>query len=135
MIERTLLLIKPNATLHHHIGDILTIIEQHGYDIVQLKVFHFSHELAERFYAEHKGKDFYQRLTDFMTSGKIVGALLEKDNAVLDLRDLIGSTNPENRKPGTIRAKYAESYNENAVHASDSHDHALREIALIFPDA
>ncbi len=133
MTEQTLLLIKPNATAKGHIGDILSIIEKHGYRILQLKSFRFDKELADKFYAEHIGKEFFERLVSFMTSGMTVAALLEKENAVPDLRELIGDTNPEKRKPGTIRYLYADSMTENAVHASDSHDHALHEISLIFP--
>lgn len=134
MIEQTLLLIKPNATKKKHIGDILSIIEKNGYEIKNLKAFTFDTALANKFYKEHIGKEFFERLISFMMSGLTVGALLEKDDAVLSLRELIGSTKPENRKPGTIRALYADSFTENAVHASDSHDHALREIFLIFPE-
>lgn len=133
MTEQTLLLIKPNATAKGHIGEILSIIEKHGYRILQLKSFQFNKELADKFYAEHIGKEFFERLVKFMTSGMTVAALLEKENAVPDLRELIGDTNPDKRKPGTIRYLYADTVTENAVHASDSHDHALHEISLIFP--
>lgn len=133
MIEQTLLLIKPNATRKGHIGDILAIIEKNGYTIKLLKSFQFDKALAEKFYAEHIGKEFFERLVTFMTSGMTVAALLEKEDSVPDLRELIGDTNPEKRKPGTIRYLYADSVTENAVHASDSHDHALYEINLIFP--
>ncbi|TFG43983.1 MAG: nucleoside-diphosphate kinase [Bacteroidia bacterium] len=133
MIEQTLLLIKPNATRKGHIGEIISIIEKNGYTIKQLKSFHFDRALADKFYAEHIGKEFFVRLVTFMSSGMTVAALLEKDNAVPDLRELIGDTNPEKRKAGTIRYLYADSITENAVHASDTHDHALHEINLIFP--
>ena len=134
MTELTLLLIKPNATRKHHIGEILTIIEKNSYRIKQIKSFVFDIPLANRFYEEHIGKEFFNRLLTFMTSGLTVAALLEKDEAVTDLRQLIGETNPEKRRKGSIRYLYADSMTENAVHASDTHDHALREIALIFPD-
>jgi nucleoside-diphosphate kinase len=134
MTEFTLLLIKPNATRKKHIGDILSIIEKSGYEVRALKSFVFDTALADRFYEEHIGKEFFNRLVTFMMSGLTVAALLEKENAVYDLRELIGATDPEKRKPGTIRDLYADTYTENAVHASDSHDHALREIALIFPE-
>lgn len=133
MPEQTLLLIKPNAVNHHHIGEIITIIEQKGFAILKIKSFWFDQELASRFYEEHEGKWFFPRLMAFMMSGMIVGLLLEKENAVLELREIIGATDPDDRKPGTIRALYAESYNENAVHGSDTHEHAIREIGLIFP--
>lgn len=134
MIEKTLLLIKPNATRKHHIGDILAIVEKHGFNILELKSFTFDLPLVNKFYEEHIGKEFFERLIAFMTSGLIVAALLEKDEAVYHLRELIGDTNPETRKMGSIRYLYADTMTENAVHASDTHDHALREIALIFPD-
>jgi nucleoside-diphosphate kinase len=134
MTELTLLLIKPNATRKHHIGDILAIVEKHGFRIKKLKSFTFDLPLATQFYEEHIGKEFFERLVTFMTSGMIVAALLEKDEAVYHLRELIGDTNPETRKMGSIRYLYADTYTENAVHASDTHDHALREIALIFPE-
>lgn len=134
MIEKTLLLIKPNATRKHHIGDILSIVEKHGFEILKLKSFVFDLPLVTQFYEEHIGKEFFERLITFMMSGLIVGALLQKDEAVYHLRELIGDTNPETRKMGSIRYLYADTYTENAVHASDTHDHALREMALIFPD-
>jgi nucleoside-diphosphate kinase len=133
MTGQTLLLIKPNATAKGHIGEIITIIEQNNYEIRQLKSFRFDLDLANAFYEEHVGKEFFARLVKFMTSGLTVAALLVKENAVSDLRALIGDTNPEKRKPGTIRYLYADSITENAVHASDSPKHAKREIDLIFP--
>ena len=97
-------------------------------------MFMMTKELAEEFYAEHKGKSFYSRLLEFMTSGTIVAAVLHRNNAVKFLRDLIGDTNCENARPGTIRFLYGETITRNAVHASDSHESAMREIPLIFPD-
>ncbi len=133
MTEQTLLLIKPNATQHRHIGEIITIIEKHEFDIVRIKSFTFDLALADKFYEEHIGKEFFQRLVEFMTSGQTVALILEKENAVELLRDLVGVTNPATRRPGTIRYIYGETVTRNAVHASDSIDHAKREIALIFP--
>ncbi len=134
MIEQSLLLIKPNATKKNHIGEILAIVEQNGLTIKKLKSFYFDLPLVSKFYAEHKGKEFYDRLTTFMMSGMIVAALVEKEDAVPFLRDLVGDTYPEKRKPNTLRFLFADTITENAVHASDTHDHALHEIALIFPD-
>ena len=133
MIEKTLLLIKPNAVEKRHIGHILTHIEENGFIIENIKVFRFSDELAAQFYIEHWGKDFYQHLIDFMTSDKTVAVVLRKENAVNDLRELIGDTDPHKRRPNTIRSLYAEGVTENAVHASDSLAHAERELSLIFP--
>jgi nucleoside-diphosphate kinase len=134
MTEQTLLLIKPNAVQKGHIGEIITIIEKHQFEILGIKSFRFDLPLAHKFYEEHIGKEFFHRLIDFMTSDMTVAVLLEKPHAVDMLRDLVGVTNPETRRPGTIRYMYADSVTRNAVHASDSHDHALREIALIFPE-
>lgn len=135
MTERSLLLIKPNATHKKHIGEIIAIIESSGFDILKIKSFRFDLPLAHQFYAEHIGKEFFDRLVTFMTSGMTVALLVEKDDAVPELRELVGDTYPEKRKPGTIRALYADSVTENAVHASDTHDHALYEIGLIFPES
>jgi len=134
MRELSLLLIKPNATRKKHTGEIIAIVEQAGYDIIKLKSFFFNRRSVNNFYAEHKGKEFFDRLTSFMLSGMIVALLVEKDNAVTDLRELIGATDPAKRRKGTIRDLYADDYTENAVHASDTHDHAVREISLIFPE-
>ncbi len=135
MTEQTLLLIKPNAVQKGHIGEIITIIEKHQFEILKLRSFRFDLDLAHKFYEEHIGKEFFQRLIEFMTSDMTVALLLEKPHAVNVLRDLVGVTNPETRRPGTIRYIYADSVTRNAVHASDSHEHALREIALIFPES
>lgn len=133
MNQQTLLLIKPNAVLHRHAGEIIHMVEQSAFLMRDIKIMRFSRELAAEFYAEHLGKEFYQRLIDFMCSGETIAMLVEKENAVADLRKLVGDTDPAKREPGTIRALYAEGITENAVHASDSPDHAKREIGLIFP--
>ncbi|MCB5246814.1 MAG: nucleoside-diphosphate kinase [Candidatus Cloacimonetes bacterium] len=132
MTRNTLLLIKPNAFVHHHVGHIISILEEAGFRLLQLKEFQFTPESAAVFYEMHKGKEFYQRLIDFMCSAPTVGLLLEKDNAIADLRELVGEVDPAQRKPGTIRDLYAEGVTENAVHASDSEANAEREIGLIF---
>ena len=132
MKEKSLLLIKPNAVRNKHIGHIITILEENNFHFCALKIFRFNRELAEHFYAEHKGKSFFEKLLNFMMSDFIVAIIVQKDNAVQELRDLIGDVNPEKRKPGTIRYLYAEGITENAVHASDSIDSAKREIGIIF---
>lgn len=132
MNQQTLLLIKPNAVAHQHVGHIISIIEDYGFTIMNIKVFQFTREKAEFFYIMHKDKGFYERLVDFMCSGVTFALLLEKKNAVEELRELIGEVEPEKRKPGTIRALYADGVTENAVHASDSLSNAKREISLIF---
>ena len=133
MIEQSLLIIKPNAVVHHHIGHIITMVEQAGFNLKYLQTFQFTPELASVFYEMHKGKNFYDRLVNFMCSAPCVGIIVEKENAIEDLRDLIGDVNPDIRKVGTIRDFFAEGITENAVHASDSKESAEREINIIFP--
>lgn len=134
MTEKTLLLIKPNVTRKKRIGEVIAIIEKNDYNILAIKSFTFDLSLAHKFYEEHLGKEFFERLIRFMTTGMTVALLLEKNDAVPALRELIGDTNPDTRKEGTIRFLFADTITENAVHASDTHDHALKEIELIFPE-
>lgn len=134
MKEKSLLLIKPNAVRHEHIGHIISLIEKNGYHLCALKLFRFDKALAARFYAEHVGKEFFERLVDFMTSDDTVAIVVEKENAIADLRDLIGAVQPEKRKPGTIRFLFGEGVTENGVHASDSLESAAREIDVILGD-
>ncbi|MDD2331763.1 MAG: nucleoside-diphosphate kinase [Candidatus Cloacimonetes bacterium] len=132
MMEQTLLLIKPNAVKNHHVGQIISMIESKGYIIRNIQSFRFSKERAEEFYEMHKGKDFFARLIQFMISHTTVALLLEKNNAIEDLRELIGDADPDKQLPGTIRYIFANGVTENAVHASDSKENAKREIRLIF---
>ena len=132
MNEQSLLLIKPNAVQQKHIGHIITMVEERGFIIRNIKIFEFSPAKARDFYIEHEGKEFFDRLIKFMISGTTIALLLEKSNAVRDLRNLVGDADPAHRAPGTIRALYAEGITENAVHASDSREHAARETELIF---
>ena len=132
MSQKSLLLIKPNAVRHEHIGHIISLIEKGGYHLCALKLFRFDPALASRFYAEHQGKDFFERLIEFMTSDDTVAIVVEKQNAIPDLRELIGAVQPEKRKPGTIRFLFGEGVTENGVHASDSPESAKREIEVIF---
>lgn len=132
MTEKTLLLIKPNAVQHRHVGHIISMVEEHGFVLTNIKIFKFSRDKAEQFYISHKGKDFFDRLVQYMCSGETVGIVLEKTNAVAELREMIGDADPKHRKANTIRAMYAEGVTENAVHASDSVENANREISIIF---
>lgn len=132
--ERTLLLIKPNAVAKEHIGDILARVEACGLRIIGLKMQTLSQTQAETFYAEHKGRPFYDSLVRFMSSGPLVAVALEGTNAVTRLRTLLGATNPENALPGTIRADFGSSVQENAGHGSDSANSAKRELGLFFPE-
>jgi nucleoside-diphosphate kinase len=128
----TLTIIKPGAVESEYIGPILNMIHQHGFHIAAMKLTRINRKQAEIFYAVHKGKPFYEGLVDFMTSGPIVVAVLEKDNAVEDFRRLIGSTDPEKAEPGTIRKLFAKSVQKNAVHGSDSEENALKECDFFF---
>jgi len=120
-------MIKPDAVKNGHIGAILNQINGAGFKIVAMKYTKLSAEKAGEFYAVHSERPFYGELVEFMSSGPIVAAVLEKDNAVEDFRTLIGATNPAEAAEGTIRAKYATSIGENAVHGSDSDDNAKIE--------
>ena len=113
--NRTLTMIKPDAVKAGHIGAILQQINEAGFRIVAMKMTHLTTNAAQKFYEVHAERPFYGELVEFMTSGPIVAAILEKENAVEDFRKLIGATNPANAEPGTIRAKYAKSMGENAV--------------------
>lgn len=135
MIEQSLMLIKPNAVNKNHVGHIITITEEHGFTLKNIKVLQFDRQSAAEFYMVHEGKEFFERLLDFMCSGTTVALLLERKDAVNKLRELVGDADPEIRKPNTIRATFADSITENAVHASDSPLTAKREIALIFKGA
>ena len=125
-------MIKPDAVKAGHIGSIIKHITDGGFRIVALKLTHLSAEKAGEFYAVHKERPFYQELVSFMSSGPIVAAILEKDNAVASFRELIGATDPTKAAPGTIRALYAKSIGENAVHGSDSDENAAIEASFHF---
>ena len=130
----TFTMIKPDAVADGNIGPILAKINEAGFRIVAMKLTKLSKEKAAQFYEVHKERPFYGELVDFMSSGPIVAAVLEKDNAVTDFRTLIGATNPAEADPGTIRALYAKSIGENAVHGADSDDNADREAHFHFPE-
>lgn len=125
-------MIKPDAFRHGHSGAILDRIIKEGFTVKALKMLKLSKEKAGEFYAVHKERPFYGELVDFMSSGPIIAAILEKDNAVEDFRKLIGATNPANAEEGTIRKLYATSVGENAVHGSDSDENAAIEGAFMF---
>jgi len=125
-------MIKPDAMKNGHAGAIIDRIIKEGYRVVALKQTKLSAEKAGEFYAVHKERPFYGELVDFMSSGAIVAAILEKENAVEDFRKLIGATNPAQAEAGTIRALFARSVGENAVHGSDSDENAALESAFHF---
>lgn len=131
-VERTLSIIKPDAVAKNVIGKIYSRFESNGLSIVAAKMQLLSKAQAEGFYAEHKGRPFFNDLVGFMTSGPVVVQVLEGENAVAKNRELMGATNPKEAAPGTIRADFAVSIDANAVHGSDSAASAAREIAYFF---
>lgn len=132
MSNITFTMIKPEAVEAGNTGAILNKIESSGFRIVAMKKVLLSKERAGEFYSVHKERPFYSELVDYMSSGPIIAAILEKDNAVADFRELIGATDPSEAKPGTIRHEYAESKGKNAVHGSDSDDNAQIEADFHF---
>lgn len=129
----TLTMIKPTAMKNGHAGEILRIItKEGGFRIAAMKMLSLSKEQAQKFYEVHKERPFYNELVEFMTSGPIIAAVLEKENAVSAFRDFIGATNPAEAKEGTIRNKFGVSIQENCVHGSDSDENAKREIKFYF---
>ena len=132
MSNLTFTMIKPEAVEAGNTGAILNKIESSGFRIVAMKKVSLSKDRAGEFYEVHKERPFYAELVDYMSSGPIIAAILEKDNAVADFRELIGATDPSEAKPGTIRHEYAESKGKNAVHGSDSDDNAQIEANFHF---
>ena len=130
--NKTFTMIKPDAVANGHIGAILNQIIKAGFKINAMKYVKLTEEKAGQFYEVHKGRPFYGELVGFMSSGTIVAAILEKDNAVEDFRKLIGATDPAKAEAGTIRALYAESIGANAVHGSDSDENAAIEGSFFF---
>jgi len=130
--NRTFTMIKPDAVKAGNIGNILQMINGAGFRIVAMKLTQLSADTAGQFYAVHKERPFYGELVEFMSSGPIVAAILEKENAVADFRTLIGATNPAEAAEGTVRAKYATSIGENAVHGADSDENAAIEGSFHF---
>ena len=131
-IEKTLSIIKPDAVGKNLIGKIISRFEENGLHLVAGKLIHLDDEMASGFYAEHDGKPFFEDLKKFMTSGPVFVQVLEGENAVQKNRELMGSTNPQEADPGTIRADFANSIDANAVHGSDSLISAEREIKYFF---
>jgi nucleoside-diphosphate kinase len=129
----TFTMIKPDAVSKNNIGPILQMINEAGFRICAMKYLMLPMDQAEKFYAVHEGKPFFRGVVEFMSSGPIVAAILEKDNAVSDFRELIGSTNPANAAAGTVRARFAENVQNNAVHGSDSDENAVIESDFFFP--
>jgi nucleoside-diphosphate kinase len=134
-IQRTLSIIKPDATSKNIIGKIIDRFEESGLKVVAGKLIHMDQAKAAGFYAEHEGRPFFPNLVEYMTSAPVFVQVLEGDDAVLKNRELMGATNPSEADPGTIRADFAETIDANAVHGSDSTDSAEREISYFFDDS
>ena len=132
MAQRTFSIVKPDAVRKGYTGTILAEIDKAGFRILAIKKQSISKEQAKGFYAVHAGKPFFDGLCDFMSSGPLVLMVLEKENAIADLRKLMGATNPANAEEGTIRKKFAESIQENAIHGSDGEETAAFEIGYWF---
>ena len=132
MAQRTFSIVKPDAVRKGHTGAILVEIEKAGFQIVAIKKQHISKEQAQGFYYVHKARSFFDELTTFMSTGPLVLLVLEKDNAIADLRTLMGATDPANAVEGTIRKQFAASISENAIHGSDAEETAAFEIGYWF---
>lgn len=130
--ERTLSIIKPDAVGKNHIGEIIARFEKNGLNIVAAKMKHLSQQDAEGFYAVHKERPFFKDLVSFMTTGPVLVMVLEGDNAIMKNRDIMGATDPKKAAPGTIRADFAKTIDENCVHGSDSAENAKIEIDYFF---
>ncbi len=134
MSNRTLTIIKPDAFAGGKAGLIIAHLEKGGFKLIASRVMKLSKDQAGEFYAVHNGRPFYAELVDFMTSGYVMPMVLERENAVLALRDAIGATDPAEAAPGSVRKLYAESKGKNAIHASDSDENAAREARFFFAE-
>lgn len=134
-MERTLVLIKPDAMQRGLAGEILSRLERRGLRIVAMRLFHMEEAVARKHYAEHEGKGFYESLVSYITASPIIAAVFEGTDAVAITRKTMGATNPANAEPGTVRGDLAVETGRNLIHGSDSLESAKREIALFFDDA
>src|SRR4030088_374574 len=132
-LQRTFSIIKPDAVAKGATGDILHMLTEKGFRIIGMKMLEINKQQAEGFYAVHASRPFFDSLTTFMSSGPIVVLALEKDNAIADLRKLMGATNPANAEPGTVRKKWASSIEHNAIHGFDAHKTAPLQFSYFFP--
>ena len=133
-MERTLVLVKPDAMQRGLAGEVISRLERRGLKIVALRVMKVGKPLAQQHYAEHKGKPFFGELVSFITSGPVLALAVRGENAILGVRGMMGATNPADSAPGTIRGDFATLLSENIVHGSDSKASAKRELSLFFPD-
>ncbi len=134
MRERTLTIIKPECVKNKHIGDIIQRIEDAGFEILAMKMVSLQPREAEQFYLVHKERSFYHELVQYISSGKVVAMVLEKENCVGAFRKFIGATNPQEAAPGTIRRDFGSNIQNNCVHASDSDENARKEAAFFFSE-
>ena len=134
-LERTLCIIKPDAVEKKKAGAFLALLEERGFNLVAIKKLHLSRSVAEGFYAVHKARPFFAELVSFMIRNPVVIAVLERDNAVAEYRNVMGATDPAKADAGTIRKLYGGNVGENAVHGSDSLDNAKNEIAFFFSES
>jgi nucleoside-diphosphate kinase len=133
-MQRTLILVKPDAFARRLTGEIVARFERKGLSLVAMRLMTMSRELAERHYAEHEGKPFYEELVSFITSGPLVAMVLEGEEAVRAARQVIGATNPLEATTGSIRGDHAIAVGQNLVHGSDAPESAVREVSLFFPE-
>jgi len=134
VLQKTLLMIKPDAVKAKHIGEIISEIERE-FEIVDIKLTNLNKTQTQEFYSIHKGKEFFDRLVDFIISGPVVALLLQCNNVQERVREFIGATDPQKAKPGTIRARFGTSIQHNAVHASNPLENPEKEIKFFFPES
>ena len=132
MAEQTLIIIKPDAAKRNLVGEILSRFEKKGFTISKLKALNFTVEMAEQFYSAHNSKPFFGELVSFITSRKVVAAVIEGENVIDTTREVIGKTNPKDASPGTIRGDFGIDITENSIHASDSSESFDKEVNVVF---
>ena len=132
MAEQTLIIIKPDAVKRNLVGEILSRFEKKGFTISRLKALNFTVEMAEQFYSVHSSKPFFGELVSFITSRKVVAAVIEGENVIDTTREIIGKTNPKDASPGTIRGDFGIDITENSIHASDSGESFDKEVNVVF---
>lgn len=132
MAEQTLIIIKPDAVKRNLVGEILSRFEKKGFTISKLKALNFTVEMAEQFYSDHSSKPFFGELVSFITSRKVVAAVIEGENVIDTTREIIGKTNPKDASPGTIRGDFGIDITENSIHASDSSESFDKEVNVVF---
>ena len=132
MAEQTLIIIKPDAVKRNLVGEILSRFEKKGFTISKLKALNFTVEMAEQFYSDHNSKPFFGELVSFITSRKVVVAVIEGENVIDTTREIIGKTNPKDASPGTIRGDFGIDITENSIHASDSSESFDKEVNVVF---